>query len=504
MVKVMGLRGEVVFFEKLKPLQLLLFAFYIFLCKLTCNRRRKCEFRKCASVSLFGRSLVRCERLHLLWLVFYIFLCKVTRNRRRLATLAVTGVVHTEAERHRDSEACCCCRSCVPIDEGGGVDEERRRHQRVINVLPVLPLPRLALLGRKLTKQEAIVLLCEALELSSALWGAAQVHVDVGVLGGNIATSDTVRARRQGARLTRRQAAPTRGQAKGVPTRSIATCNGGVTAPTPTQVGRAKVAGGDALRCADCVRSLCPTVARARNHRAADEQKAKMTEPHSPAELEKLKDSLAKEKEKAPGNLRKLMAALKTNTELEKEVAKLKEQSPAPQPTSDDGDAAALEEARRALQAEVAARQAAEKAAQMADVEAAAAASAEIEVARADAAAARAAADTARAEASAAQGEAAAARDEAAAARDEAAAARADAEAALAQLQPSGMGSDWLHSPSSDPVEELRRELTASREELAVCQHELSASRTQLSACEGELSTCRDELECEQARCCQG
>ena len=66
------------------------------------------------------------------------------------------------------------------------------------------------------------MLLCQALELSSALWGAAQVHVDDGVLGGNIATSDTVRARRQGARLTRRQAAPTRGQEKGVPTRTLA------------------------------------------------------------------------------------------------------------------------------------------------------------------------------------------------------------------------------------------------------------------------------------------
>ena len=41
---------------------------------------------RCREKSSVGKT--HCERLQLLCLVFYIFLCKVTCNRRRLATLA--------------------------------------------------------------------------------------------------------------------------------------------------------------------------------------------------------------------------------------------------------------------------------------------------------------------------------------------------------------------------------------------------------------------------------
>ena len=66
-----------------------------------------------------------------------------------------------------------------------------------------------------------------------------------------------------------------------------------------------------------------------------------------------LQAQLTKEREKSQGNLRKLMAAMKTNKELEKEMASLKEAMQA------DGEiqvtAAEVVEAREALHAEEAA-----------------------------------------------------------------------------------------------------------------------------------------------------
>ena len=169
-----------------------------------------------------------------------------------------------------------------------------------------------------------------------------------------------------------------------------------------------------------------------------------------------LQAQLTKEREKSQGNLRKLMAAMKTNKELEKELASLKEAAHASGGAGGEASASAAEavEAKEALRGEEAARKAAE--AQAAE-------------ATAIAAEANAAAKAARAEAEAA--------------RSEAKAARAEADASISRAVPTP---DALGNAAAD--------------ELAACRGELEACQAKLAASEAELATCQEELVCEQAQ----